>query len=485
MFSGKSEIWVRIVILFLVCGFVLLLFPASTTLLYPQVFYDSLVFNIMGEGWGVGAVPYQRLFDHKGPLLYLIQLVGDWIAPGKIGAFIIELVCAVLTFELIFRCGRVLGATRRLNYLSLLVAMVLYAAYIDGGNCVEQWSLPFEVLPLLLVLKYFKGHIKSPVRIAFVAGLCFGAVAMLRINNNCIICGIVIGLAVLLCMQRQYKVLFYSAGMFMAGIIASCAPFIIYFYSVGAIEPMIYANYVFNVHYKANWAEPLTLLRFTQNAVRLTPCILLPLLAWFYDKNCKGHVFIVLFAISIITFFVFIGGSGYGHYYLMGIPMAALCMQVANKQSRVVKFSIAFVILFPIIFFYYKVPKGRVRKIMELRREAKAPTTADFIMEHIPESERGSIYTYGSPEVAGAVISAGYLPAGKYFFMQMNFPKVDGFIREDIIRDFKEANPMWVISSPVAPSKAVVPLDSTNYREIPVDSLPVTFPRNWHLYRRI
>lgn len=485
MYSRKSEDWVRIAVLVLVCGLVLLIFPASTSILFPQRFADSLVFNIIGEGWANGAVPYVRLFDHKGPLLYFIQILGGWISPGKIGIFILELLCTVLTFELLFRCGRVLGASLKLNYAALAVGIVLYAAYIDGGNCVEEWSLPFEILPLLLALKFFKGRFKSAGTIALVSGLCFGAVAMLRINDNCIICGVVIGMAIYMCRRKQFRQLLICIGLFLAGMVAALLPFVVYFYSVGALEDMIYANFIFNIHYKASWSDPMTFMSFARNFVRLLPCVLLPVICWYYDrKKSEYSLFPTLTAVAAITFVVFISGNGFGHYYLMSMPLAALCVQMASWRSTIVKAGIAFVIVFPVVAYYISMPVDRIRTISELRSSADKPALRDFILEEIPESERTSIYTFGVPEVAGELMSAGYLPAGKYFFMQVRFPKVDEFVRKDIIRDFKECDPIWVISSHEVPSKNAVPLDSTNYREIPVDSLPAAFPREWHLYRR-
>lgn len=73
----------------------LLLFSYSTSPVYSISWgHDSAVFQIIGKGWLDGYIPYRDLFDHKGPLLFLINAVG-YMVGGKNGLFVLQ--CCFMT----------------------------------------------------------------------------------------------------------------------------------------------------------------------------------------------------------------------------------------------------------------------------------------------------------------------------------------------------------------------------------------------------
>ena len=484
MTQASRETALRLSIFTILCAAIIAVFSGSSSILFGLNNGDALVFQIVGDGWRDGLIPYRDLFDHKGPLLYLIQIIGNFIWPGKAGVFILEVLFAVATFELIFRCGQILRCPSVLNYAGIATAMILFAAYLEGGNCVEEWSLPFQLLPLYLVLKYLKGRISSITVPALITGICFGAVAMIRINNNCIICGLAVFLIIYWCIHKQYSQITKCIAWFFAGCLLSVAPFIIYFAATGSLNEMVYANFIFNMHYKANWNAPMGLEQYARNTVRLLPCIILPIMSFLYCRKQSKSVFGLMTLISAVTFIVFLTGNGFSHYYLMVIPIAALCVQTSGF-SPVTGYLAAAVIALPVIGYYISLPLQRIDNIKKEQARYSSLTNDNFIQSIIPECELDSIYTFGTPEVGGTLILTGHYPIGKYFFMQMTFPKVDDFVKNDIRNDFSTHNPLWVIASHDVPSKHVVPLDSTNYREIPLDSLPDNFPENWHIYKRL
>ena len=54
-----------------------------------------------------GKLPYRDLFDHKGPLLYLIQRVGIGLTPGSyIGVWILELISMMISAWSMTACSR-------------------------------------------------------------------------------------------------------------------------------------------------------------------------------------------------------------------------------------------------------------------------------------------------------------------------------------------------------------------------------------------
>ena len=66
----------------------LLRFSYSTSFLWPGYCgYDSAIFQTIGKYWAEGSVPYRDLFDHKGPLIFFIDMVGYWIH-GRAGILV-------------------------------------------------------------------------------------------------------------------------------------------------------------------------------------------------------------------------------------------------------------------------------------------------------------------------------------------------------------------------------------------------------------
>lgn len=78
-----------------------LLFSYSTSPLFPYYYGgDSAQFLTIGKAWYLGKVPYIDLFDHKGPFIFWIDMLGFWLANGqKYGVAFIQ--CFFLFFSLI------------------------------------------------------------------------------------------------------------------------------------------------------------------------------------------------------------------------------------------------------------------------------------------------------------------------------------------------------------------------------------------------
>ena len=62
--------------------------------MYPFNGWDDFnSFYTVGSGWANGLIPYKDLFEQKGPLLYLIFMIGYLMSPYKfIGVFGIEVI---------------------------------------------------------------------------------------------------------------------------------------------------------------------------------------------------------------------------------------------------------------------------------------------------------------------------------------------------------------------------------------------------------
>lgn len=482
-FLIKHETLFRLLAFTIISAVLLSLYASANTLVHHRYTYDYTVFKVVAEAWAEGQVLYKDIFDHKGPLMHLIQIIASVIPIPKVGTWLLEVSCVVIVCEMLFRCGRYIGASKRLSYIGVAAMLTYYARYVDGGDTVEIWSLPFEILPLLMVLRFLTNH-KKLLLTAFVTGLCFGCVTMLRLNNNAMIVSIVIGMVIYFLKRHEIRTLLNCISLFLAGISVVIIPFVIYFFAVGAIEDMFYNNWTFNLHYMKSFGT-VTPITIYNNIVKLLPCVFFGVGIVMYGVKKGTDLPMILFMMPIITFLTIYSGLGFNHYFLMEIPFVALGIQLSWPFNRYVKFSVIISYLFFSIWNLKTHTFVRINEIKErLADEAVSPGVVgqQFVSEYIPDSEKVSVYTYGSIQPVRALNEAGYLPVGKYSFLQPSYNYVDERVRNDIIEKFIDANPKWII----AEAGDLAPLDQylNNYEEVPRDSLPSSCPSYWRIYKR-
>lgn len=478
MMHFRLDIICRLLIFALASGFILMFCASESSMLFPQYDYDYAVFKAIGQGWNEGLIPYKDMFDHKGPILYLIQLIGIKLYSGKTGIWILELICSVISFELIYKIGIALRSSKKLIWLTILICYLGLAAYVDGGNTVEEWSLPFQLVSVLLLIKciYNDGNIKL---MAFYLGLCFGAVAMIRINNNCTICGIVLGMSIYLSKEKRWKDFASSCITFICGAVCVIVPFIIYFYFNNAIDDFIYCNLTFNLLYKAVWVNEYGIANMAFRIISLSPCIILTLLSIIGVRMIAFPLRVCFIMIGVITFVVFITGASYLHYYIMVIPTIALSMLIVHDKGIVVKNLIFLLLAIPVTLRCYKLYDLRKENI--LQRCASADQYEKKELFDIPINDMARIYVYDDYYIGSKLTSQGRLPVGKFFFLQKQISNVDSALLIDMKNSFNRSDPKWIIST--VPISEMVILNSMNgWSKIMTDSLN---DKTYYIYNKL
>lgn len=434
-------------LLFFIIAFPCLLFIAgSSSPLYPHLRYDDAIFNIMGAGWSRGALPYRDLFDNKGPLVYLIQMAGQALAPDKWGVWLLEVAACALSLELLYRTGRQFRISAGALWLSLTVVFPSYVLCVDWGNTVEEWSLPFQLTALLYAVRYLRNPDRSRLMAtSLVGGLCFGATALIRINNNCIIVGLALGILISLLWRREWKPTSQAILSFIGGTLLVLIPFIVWFGAFGILPEFFYDCFIYNWHYKFNWYHSGLL---SEKMLYLMPCLLLPIVSFFYDRKNNTRFFPTFLLLSAITYLTFISGAGYRHYFLMVVPVAALSMLLACDFGSMAKTGVAlYLLVLPIGFIdTFRAMLSQARHTAETPQSIYFTSVANRIKEIIPEADFGSVYFYDTEEGLTAACELGIVPTGKYFYYQPEVLTVDPTLAEKMGSEFKKAAPGWIIS---------------------------------------
>ena len=114
---------------------------------------DSAIFMYVAQGILEGEVPYLDRWDHKGPLLYLINAIGLLIEESW-GIWIVQalFLLGTIYFALIM-LRKAFGTTPALFALALF--LILFSRFNPSGNYTEQYALLFQFLALYLL---FRSH---------------------------------------------------------------------------------------------------------------------------------------------------------------------------------------------------------------------------------------------------------------------------------------------------------------------------------------
>ena len=116
---------------------------------------DSSVFLTVGHQMQEGMIPYRDTFDHKGPLLYLINYFSVMINETS-GFFVFEFLSIFFTMWFMYKIIRLKVKSLAMSgFLTLILFTPFFAFYlIDFGNMTEQYAMPFIAGSLYVFLKY-------------------------------------------------------------------------------------------------------------------------------------------------------------------------------------------------------------------------------------------------------------------------------------------------------------------------------------------
>lgn len=319
-------------------------FSYSTSFLWPGYCgYDSAIFQTIGKYWAQGSVPYRDLFDHKGPLIFFIDMVGYWLY-GRAGILVPQTLSLAATLFFFYRLGREY-LPRPLAAAAAAAGLVYLARTFDEGNLTEEYALPFIAASLWLALRWEKQREASPDaphpwRYAAVYGVSFGAILLLRVTSAVSVCCFVLAITVYTVCKGQWRALGRNAAGFVGGFAAVTAPFCGYFAAHGALGEMVYGTIGYNLLYATEfsltdyyggspWASATfrrTVLDFGAPLFALAALALLCVaLAPRAPLGWAG-----LLAAGLNMYLLF-SNRPYLHYFMIVAPLVVLCAALAGR----------------------------------------------------------------------------------------------------------------------------------------------------------
>ncbi|EGV12739.1 conserved domain protein [Streptococcus infantis X] len=188
-------------------------------------FSDASIFEYFGYAMNNGELMYANLFDHKGPVIFIVNYLG-YLIGGSLGIKLLYLFCTFFFFVISFLISKLFTGNKQ----SILVLFLIFWSmnyFFDGGWSLEGYILPLISYSLYVFLKFFiKNNIKNYEII--LAGLCFAIVFFTKANMIGI--WLIFGLYIIVhyVSLKRYKELINTIVRFFIGVLIFTIPLFIY-----------------------------------------------------------------------------------------------------------------------------------------------------------------------------------------------------------------------------------------------------------------
>lgn len=467
---SRKDILFIVSITFILSVLFVLVFSYSTSPFYPFYFgSDSAQFQTIGKYWAQGMVPYRDLFDHKGPLIFWINMLGYSLFADKSGLIVLQIISLFVTLlfmSLIFvrYCDKKLFIG-----IFLLLCLGVLTVNFTGGNITEEYCLPFLAMSLYFQLPYFeKEEEQSPWWKALIYGLSFGVCFFTRFTNGISVCCGVMVIGILIIKKRRWAELVVNGLSFLAGFSIIAIPFCIYFYQKGLLYEMIYSTFLYNYIYSGNvdsWLRNCSLdslFSFFKIYFVFYSFVISLIVSALYKKNRLFSYLLVTFGISAYVF-----GSVYlsPQYPMVLFPHLAVLLggvikmvQDRKKMCRIAATVVALIMLTVISFSVIEIP-GQISRSRSVGKSNSREY--DALMAEVPENEYDRFAVFCDGVIKDFYLLHDIPPIYKFFACQEWHAHNSERTAKEMYDTFNTCKAKWILEC--GPSTVIQDILDTRY----------------------
>lgn len=277
---GNIKIYKEYILIAIVI-FILFLIIVNSSPLYKGLSeVDSSVFQVMGKGMLENKLIYKDLFDHKGPIIYIINALAILIH-NKYGLFVIELVLFYIGTIFIYKTSKIVMSKKTSLFICLLYILASLKCF-EGGNFTEEYAITFISIAMYYMTKILYQKDDSKRIYWIIIGATF--TINLLIKPTYISIWIAFGIVQLISAIKDKKIkqLIKNIGHIIIGILVILVPIIIYLIVNNDFNDFIEAYINLNMKYSESTV--------IERAIAFKKIV----------KKCKYTKFILLIIISNI-----------------------------------------------------------------------------------------------------------------------------------------------------------------------------------------
>lgn len=411
--KGKQALWCAAA-----AAVALFLCSKSSPLFVLNDWMDANIFFTMGKSMFQGRLLYRDVFDHKGPVLYLLYGLG-WLLDhtGFTGVWLLE-VLAFAAFLYLGLCTAALFLPRPLSPAWAVVPAAATAAsraFSHGGSA-EEFLLPLLAAALYGLLKTLCKGRKMRLPAVMLQGFLAGCALWLKYTVLGFYLAWVLVLAAWYVRRGWGRALAQSCGAFLGGMALATAPWVLYFAAHGALADWFTVYFYDNLFLYSGSGGAAALVQHLWWAVRdALPGALLALLfpAWAAARRRPAAAAVCLLAAglagtSLLGGYLVYYGLVLAVFVPLGLaPLAQLAGRVRLPRPGRTAAPWA-ALLAGAAFCWFFSPNRTLRgrapeSLPQLRFAAQITAAADT-----------SLLNYGTLD-GGFYTAAGVLPPARYF----------------------------------------------------------------------
>jgi len=449
--SGKDPLWVY-PLFFLISIIFLYVFSGCTTPLFNHYGGDSSIFMMMAKMVIAGKIPYVDFFDHKGPMLIFIEIIGINLHPDdRTGIFILQIINLTFIQILAFKCSRCFLSVPN-SLTVILLALIAFSFTIVGGNSSEEYSIFFAFLSLFYTIHFSLSpsfYIKSCH--LFVMGICGAITFWIRINNSGVVLACILFIFLISLIHKNYNNIKKIIIYFSLGFLAITVPILLYLIYNNALEEMIYATIIFNLKYtdvgfiEALEIERNPILHFIKSWIALLIQLSGTILFYFKTKN-RTVTFLSAILLVICYFSTHIGPAYY-HYMTLNLPgmvlgiILILYVFMSGPTKSRYSWVLSFIVL--IMLTVYTIGKYNYKVYRTVQDDTSYINETKKIIGMVPGEDRPYVYAHDTSSRFWQI--AGLIPNYKYFINQERHILYDPDIIPDIRQMLEDSPPKWIV----------------------------------------
>lgn len=414
--------------------------------------YDAEVFRYMGMLIANGGAPYLDAFDHKPPLIYLINFIGFIITPNNSwGTFLLLNFMGLYSTILIYNMSKKITGSSKFSLVVtfIYVGLIIYPYLLISYNLTRQITVYLVVYLFSIIFMCKKRKIKL-----FSLGLIFTLIFLTQQNE--ILATIPLIVFVIFndfnFKNLKFKSLITESMIFLAGIVVILLLLVSVILYWGNINEFIYQSFTFNTNgYFQKKAYFWLILRTINTAIfrkNLFPLAILLGLAFGFNlwkiKNISKTRFLIILSLFFQLLSTSLSGWAIAHYYLMFVPYLILlliftykdfCLQLRFILSQYVLIPISVIILSVNVYFIFVSKPYNKNNAIAIEIAKK-------------ERKKGQFYTF-SPSYLRLNYDLNIISPSKWIYSHFAYKDYDpkGKIIDSILSDLESFKTEYIIAT--------------------------------------
>lgn len=446
---------------------------------------DSIVFQLMGKGLLEGKVIYKDIFDHKGPIMYIINAIGILIN-NKYGIWIIETILIYISSIFIYKTSRLFLRKEYSIFISAIYLFFLFI-HINSGNLTEDYSCIFSSIGLYYITRILYNNEMYKKKNWIMIGLTFSLAFFTK--PTYISLWIAFGIAIIIKTIKHKNYIEFAKDLLYAfvGFMLITLPIILYIIITNSAVDFLNGFLLVNMKYSNSTIteKAINFIELTSNGYNIVLIFMIICnIIIYFEKKLKLEIEIKIFSTTYLVFTIILTAMApypYTHYLTQLATMMAFEMLLIisytivkfNKQEQesnnnLYSYLIVTVCLIMTLTATY-LQKQTIFNVINDTTKEEINETIKGVEEKITDNDYECLIIGNKPEL--------YVYLDKYtdfkYFFQYPIAKYDESIIKETVDYIKNEKPKLIM---------IKGIKDEDFNTIITDELKQTIINNYNYY---